>query len=220
MFMDIQFIRESFVSLVKRNYLSVIVGFLGLIFFSYGLIALSGSSQSQSGEIVFEAGKDSLQSETASVSGASVKSLGMLIDVEGAAVSPGVYSLSLGARVKDALIAAGGLSGDADRGWITKNLNLAAKLTDGAKIYAPKISDALSDLNNANNGSVNQGGSQSKININAASSVELDSLPGIGQVTAEKIIRLRPYSEINDLLSKKAVSSKVFEQIKEKITAY
>ena len=60
----------------------------------------------------------------------------------------------------------------------------------------------------------------SQININAASEQELDSLPGIGPIYAQKIINGRPYSSIDELLSKKIVGSKVFEEIKEKITVY
>ncbi|PIZ98145.1 MAG: transporter, partial [Candidatus Levybacteria bacterium CG_4_10_14_0_2_um_filter_35_8] len=61
-------------------------------------------------------------------------------------------------------------------------------------------------------------GNTGAINVNSASAQELDSLPGIGPVTAEKIISGRSYTSINDLLEKKVVSEKVFNQIKDKIT--
>ncbi len=119
----------------------------------------------------------------------------------------------MGARIKDTLIVAKGLSSDANRDWVTKTLNLAAKLTDGDKIYIPKINDSSENLGTASRNS-------ELININTASEKELDSLSGVGPATAEKIISLRPYQNINDLLSKKAVSSKVFEGIKDKVTVY
>jgi len=57
------------------------------------------------------------------------------------------------------------------------------------------------------------------VNINSASVHELDGLPGIGEVTADKIINNRPYERIEALVEKKIVGQKVFEQIKEKIVA-
>ncbi len=58
------------------------------------------------------------------------------------------------------------------------------------------------------------------ININTASESQLDTLPGIGPVTAQKIIVGRQYGSIDELLSKKVVGAKVFEQLKDKISVY
>ena len=58
------------------------------------------------------------------------------------------------------------------------------------------------------------------ININTASEPELDSLTGIGPITARKIIGGRQYNLISELKDKKMVSARVFDQIKDKITAY
>jgi len=58
------------------------------------------------------------------------------------------------------------------------------------------------------------------ININTASSEDLDSLPGVGPVTADKIINGRPYQTINDLIDRKILTNKVFSQIKDKISAF
>lgn len=62
-------------------------------------------------------------------------------------------------------------------------------------------------------------GASSLVNVNTATSSELDALPGVGPVTAGKIIINRPYRSVDELLSKNAVSSKVFSQIKDKVTA-
>jgi competence protein ComEA len=61
---------------------------------------------------------------------------------------------------------------------------------------------------------------QPTVNINTASESELDTLPGVGNVTAGKIISNRPYNALDELLSKKVVNTGVFEQIKDKITIY
>jgi DNA uptake protein ComE-like DNA-binding protein len=63
------------------------------------------------------------------------------------------------------------------------------------------------------------GETQLLVNINSASVGELDMLPGIGKATADKIIGNRPYGSIDELVGKKIVGEKVFEEIKEKIVA-
>lgn len=142
----------------------------------------------------------------------------IFVDVAGAVVNPGVYELKAENRLQEGLIAAGGLSAQADRDWVARNLNLAVKLKDGAKIYIPKIGEGTKSTTGiAGTGEVSTSG---LVNINTASLSQLDKLPGIGPVTGQKIIDNRPYSDINELLTKKVVGNKVFEQIKEKITVY
>lgn len=191
---------EDFKDLVLSNKSKLIplgLGVLGLILLSTGLIA---SLNSKPEEITFK------QAESVP----SPSSREIKVDVSGAVVKPGVYSLSDNSRIQDALIAASGLSFDADRNWVSKNINLAQKITDGFKIYVPKVGES----------SVLGSIKSSLININSASESELDSLPGIGIVTAQKIIENRPYSDINELISKKVVSAKVFDKIKGSISIY
>lgn len=198
---------DKYIPLLKQYFLPFGLGLFGLIFLVYGLIALLGSSAS-SKDVVFEVGSEATES-------AKVKEI--IVDIAGAVLKPGVYRLPFDARVQDALIAAGGLSEAADRGWVAKNLNLALKLRDGVKIYIPGSGESIT--RSASSGQASEL-SSSLININTASEGELDTLPGIGPVTAAKIINGRPYESVEDLLNKKIVGSKVFEQIKEKITVY
>lgn len=141
----------------------------------------------------------------------------VMVDVGGAVLKPGIYEFSSDNRINDALIAAGGLAEAANRDWVSQNLNLAAKLTDGGKIYIP-----FQDETNTNKDSPRsnlQGLSlKDQVNINTASLAELDTLWGIGPVTAQKIIDSRPYAKIEDLLEKKIVKTNVYEAIKDKIT--
>ena len=140
------------------------------------------------------------------------------IDVSGAVLHPGVYTLPASKRIKDAIDTAGGISNDADSDWVAKHVNLAAKVKDGVKIYIPKKGETSATLGTSNNNAVSIAGPESgKININTASESELDSLPGVGDVTAKKIIAGRPYSDTQELLSKKIVGPAVFEKIKEQI---
>lgn len=143
----------------------------------------------------------------------------LLVDVAGAVIKPGVYELKAGARINEALIAAGGLGEEADREWVEKNLNLAAKVTDGQKIYIPSREE--SNTNKDSPRSTLQGLSlKEKININTASSAELDTLWGVGEATAKKIIDSRPYGAVEELLTKKAVKNNVYEAIKDSVSVY
>ena len=123
----------------------------------------------------------------------------VLVHVAGAVVEPGVYQLLGDARVRDALVAAGGPTETAD--W--NALNLAATVTDGTKVYVPTFGEELppslaSSLADPS-GSVPTG----PIDVNAADAAALDSLPGIGPATAAAIVTERerngPFVDIDDL---------------------
>jgi len=140
----------------------------------------------------------------------------IVVDLSGAVIKPDVYELVSGSRINDLLVMAGGLAAGADRDWVAKNINLAQKLADGAKIYIPKVGE-LSSLNPANSSiPLNL----SKINLNTATIPELDTLWGIGEATAKKIISGRPFQKPEDLLYKKIVKSNVWEAIKDLVTVY
>jgi competence protein ComEA len=214
--MDSQTFLDKYSPVLKRHWLPLSLGFVGLMFLAYGLIALIGSSNS-SKEIIFEAGSDSSLSSEPTLIQDKVGDI--VVDVEGAVLKPGVYHMAADSRLSDGLIIAGGLSGTADRDWLAKNLNLAVKLRDGAKIYIPRIGETEAESIKGVK-SIKGVDAEDKININSASEEILDSLPGVGPVTAQKVINGRPYSSIDELLSRKIVGSKVFEEVKEKITAY
>lgn len=136
----------------------------------------------------------------------------MVVEISGEVEKPGVYKLPFDSRVEDLLIMAGGLSSGADRNWVEKNINRAAKLSDGQKVYIPNKTNNFS----GGGGQVNNG----LINVNTADAKTLDSLPGIGPVYAQNIIEHRPYSNTQELVSKGAITASVYEKIKDKITLY
>ncbi len=147
-------------------------------------------------------------------------------EIAGEVITPGVYKLSNGSRIDELLVVAGGFSKDADRVWTDKYLNRAAKLTDGQKVYIPKVgeqSNVLSAKITAGDQTAStafSSDSSGLININTASANQLDSLPGIGPTYAQKIIEHRPYSTLEELVSKGAIKQNLFEKIKDKITIY
>lgn len=137
----------------------------------------------------------------------SVKSEQLVVHVDGAVVNPGVYSLEAGSRIGDLVTKAGGLTEEAD----SARINLAAKVADGQKIQIAKIGQAgVSSVAGVSTNSL--------IGINGATTSQLNSLPGVGDVTSAKIIAGRPYSSIDELKSRKIVSSSVFEKIRELIS--
>lgn len=191
----------------------LILALIGIVFLVV-TISLFIKSQSASSEIVF--------SQTASPS-SQVK---IRIDIEGAVISPGVYELADGSRIADALISAGGLSADASRDWVAQNLNRAARLTDGSKVYIPTKDELSSDksasslpLSAAKMGDI--AGSTSKtVNINTTSSSELEALAGVGPVTSGKIISGRPYQRIEELVERKIIGKALFDKLKDSLTIY
>lgn len=210
---------EKYTPFILKYKLPLSLGFTGMILFIYGLIAsFSGSganylTKQNSDGIIFTSGSDS----TAGVKSAETKRE-ITVDIAGGVMTPGVYKLPEGSRMDDALMIAGGMSADADRELIARQLNLAAKLADGSKVYIPRAGESTtSSTGTTSTTSLSVSG---LINVNSASLSDLDTLSGIGPVTAQKIIDNRPYQTIEDLLNKKAVTNSVFEKIKEKISTY
>lgn len=164
-------------------------------------------------------------------SAASTKTI--WVDVEGAVVNAGVYELSMDARVNEALTAAGGMNGDADRIWVKRFINLAQRIPDGAKIYIPTMGETynndqlpINQLPISNNAGQTMGvmtggllGEEQNgvVNINTASKSELDSLWGIGEKRAEAIIANRPYSNVEELKEKAGIPANVFDRIKSEV---
>lgn len=138
----------------------------------------------------------------------------VLVDITGAVNKPGVYRFPIGARVGEAIEAAGGFSEEANQPWVAKNVNLAQPLVDGGKVYIPFI-DETADSQNDN--STNVAGLQS-ISVNSATINQLTELWGIGEARAQAIIDNRPYQTIDEVKEKANIPSNVWEQIKDEIS--
>lgn len=148
------------------------------------------------------------------------------VEIAGEVINPGVYKLPGGSRVDDLLLRAGGFSESADRVWAGKYLNRAAKLIDGQKVYVPKSNEQSNAATAKNSGlvqstsSIFSSDSNGLIDINSASLSQLDSLPGIGPVYGQSIIDHRPYSNVEELLSKAVLRKSVYEKIKDVVSVY
>jgi competence protein ComEA len=131
----------------------------------------------------------------------------IVVDVEGAIEKPGVYELPAESRLLNALQKAGGLSTGADRYVIAKNFNLAKKLSDEEKVYLPFLEERDQNVLG-----VSQGG---LTNLNTASLSQLELLPNIGPVRAQKIIDNRPYQQLEELVSKKVLGESTYTKLAE-----
>jgi competence protein ComEA len=177
---------------------AILVGGLALV------IAIGGPSG-------VAAGPDAtaLAAETGVAAGATT----VVVDIAGAVVTPGVYRLATGARIGDAIEAAGGFGPRVDAARAARELNLAAALKDGQQVHVPSRDDA----GTGNGGDGSGGSSKTLIDLNSATQAELESLPGIGPVTAGKIVEARaeaPFRAIDDLRERGLVGQKTFDSIR------
>ena len=166
----------------------------------------------------------------------------IVVHVTGAVKSPGVYYLSAGARVHEAIEKAGGRTDRAD----IHSLNLAAKIRDGQQIDVPEIRQIPDVKQSASISNAAQGHTTptspdlsvppqpsmqrsapsdgSRININTATSQELQTLPRIGPALAQRIIEYRQtsgrFSTVDDLTNVKGIGEKTLEKIRDSITVY
>ncbi len=198
---------EKISLIVKEFGVFILVGMVGVGIVLYGLWGVIGSEK---------ATVEIIKNQDL---GSSIGSVGLItVDVSGAVEKPGVYQLPSGSRIGDALVAGGGLSGDADREWVAKTINLAEVVEDGEKVYIPSIQTISDSVSQKTGVSVSQ--KSGMVNINTASLTELDGLEGIGEVRAKTILDNRPYSKIDDLVDKAKIPEGVYEKIKDKITVY
>ncbi|WP_026666937.1 helix-hairpin-helix domain-containing protein [Butyrivibrio sp. AE2005] len=155
----------------------------------------------------------------------------LVVYVCGAVSEPGVYELSFGSRINDAVIAAGGFSDEAD----TTYVNLAAEISDGAKLRIPTLEETeeikgkgnvLSEDFNSFDKTGHDVDVKSVncelININSATEEELKTLPGIGDSIAARIVKYRQqngkFNSIEDIMEISGIKDKLFSKIKEYIT--
>ncbi|MGI8383278.1 helix-hairpin-helix domain-containing protein [Robertmurraya sp. P23] len=143
-----------------------------------------------------------------------------LVDVKGAVENPGVYEVMLDERVIDVIEKAGGLKEGADE---TK-INFAGRVTDEMVLYIPLIGEEGENMivsAGASSTSTSTSQGEGKININKATSDELQNLPGIGPSKADAIIAYREenglFQTIDDLKLVTGIGDKTFEKLQDQI---
>ena len=184
----------------------IILGVLSLLFVALSITIFIKSYQ------VATPIRFSSDAGVASASGGEVlNEPGILVDIEGAVVAPGVYRLPAGSRVQELLELAGGFTESADVVQISKSINRAARLVDGAKLYVPSVAEGVAATQT-------DSPEATRVHLNTGSLQDLVALSGVGEVIAQKIVAGRPYLRPEELVEKGAVSQSLFEKIKDQLT--
>lgn len=189
-------------------------------FYSVSRADVDNSVSDNSGAVIADSPVDEKQSDNTELS------LTVVVDIAGAVKTPGIYRLKQNARLNDLILLAGGfLQSQVDRGYISRQLNLATKLVDGEKYYIPYWHDRgesgeisqIATTSKTQKAALSTDKQQQteKVSLNHASSSELEKLSGIGKVRSQAIISNRPYQDIVELVEKKIISEKLFNQLKE-----
>ncbi|HSP53771.1 MAG TPA: helix-hairpin-helix domain-containing protein [Cryobacterium sp.] len=155
--------------------------------------------------------------------GASASGARIFVHVLGAVRRPGLFELSAGARVMDAVAAAGGLTETAD----PAGTNLARALSDGEQLYLPQLGEVPAGpppgSGAAGSGASGSGGGASAlVNLNTATVADLDTLPRIGPAMAQRILDYRdangPFAAVDDLRNVTGIGEKTFEALSALVT--
>jgi len=140
----------------------------------------------------------------------------LLVDVAGWVRRPGVYGFAEGSRIVDAIEAAGG----ARPGAALELLNLAAPLVDGTQVLVVK--EGAAPAAPVSDAPVAPGAPGGLVNINTAGAVELEALPGIGEVIAQRIVDHRtangPFASVDELLEVSGIGEAILGSIRELVT--
>ena len=152
----------------------------------------------------------------------------VVVHIIGEVNNPGVVTLPEGSRIIDAINKAGGKTEEAD----LSKINLAYIVEDGTQIYIPRINENLNQVNLITDGAgigviindsnLEENEVEVKVNINTANKEKLETLPGIGETTAQKIIDYREsngkFKTIEDIKNVSGIGDAKFESLKDKIT--
>jgi competence protein ComEA len=141
----------------------------------------------------------------------------LAVHVAGRVRRPGLVRLPTGSRVQDAIRAAGGATSGADLDAI----NLARKLTDGEQIRVPAPGDPAPPPDLAVTPGSSGATPSAPLDLNTATPEQLDTLPGVGEVTASRIVTYRsahPFTTVDELLEVPGIGQRRFDQLKDLVT--
>jgi competence protein ComEA len=215
-------------SLIPRSALLIsgVAGLLGVLAF---LLAFASDG---AGTVLVEGGASLESAGLVTGNGAGVDPTArsgdpeLVVEIVGAVNRAGVFRLPPGSRVGDLVAAAGGYGTRVDTDRASRELNLAATLHDGDQVRVPSRDDEETAETSRTGDSLRSTGASAadasgQLDLNRATSAELEALPGIGPVTAGKILTSReerPFGEVQDLRTRKLVGEKTFEKLKDLVT--
>jgi competence protein ComEA len=214
---------------IPRSALLMAGGVVALVVVAFALAFGAGAN----GTIVIDGGIPLGSANLAGATGepgvaASSTGAELVVEIVGAIARPGVFRLPPGARVGDLVEAAGGYGARVDTERASRDLNLAAPLHDGDQVRVPSRDDQITVATEPGNGqgsgdaSSGSGSSGSgPLDLNVATSAELESLPGIGPVTAAKILTARDaqrFGAVEELRTRGILGEKTYEKVRDLVT--
>jgi competence protein ComEA len=186
------------------------------------LLAAPASGQALPSTSLAPAAEPSVPAGAGDLSPGASSPAELVVDVQGAVRRPGVVVLPAGARVADALRAAGGYSRRADLNAAAGALNLAAPLADGSQVFVPMIGMTAGGPAGPTPGAPVGGGTAGGlVNINTAPPVALEALPGIGPVTVQNIVAGRaqqPFTSVDEMVQREVIDRGQLEDIRDLVT--
>lgn len=221
--------KEIISNLTQKQKILLIIISIALFIFLFMYIYKNLYESENSSEIILNNDINQIQNEQVNEKiGIINEKEKVVIHVVGEVNSPGVVTLEEGARIIDAINAAGGKTEEAD----LSKINLAYVVEDGTQIYIPRINENLNQVELIsteagqsvviNNSNINEEENNTKVNINTANKEKLETLPGIGETTAQKIIDYREqngkFTKIEDLQNVSGIGEAKFNSLKDKIT--
>jgi competence protein ComEA len=139
----------------------------------------------------------------------------VVVDVVGAVRRPGLYRLEQGSRIADAVARAGGATPKAQLAQV----NLAAPLADGEQVFIPKHGAPGTALPSASGSAAGAGTGTAPVQLSTATLEQLDSLPGVGPATAQKILDYRAkhgaFSSVEELDAVPGIGPKRLDQLRD-----
>ena len=221
--------KEIISNLTQKQKILLIIISIALFIFLFMYIYKNLYESENSSEIILNNDINQIQNEQVNEKiGIINEKEKVIIHVVGEVNSPGVVTLEEGARIIDAINAAGGKTEEAD----LSKINLAYVVEDGTQIYIPRINENLNQVELIsteagqsvviNNSNINEEENNTKVNINTANKEKLETLPGIGETTAQRIIDYREqngkFTKIEDLQNVSGIGEAKFNSLKDKIT--
>jgi competence protein ComEA len=204
----------------RRLFVYIAVGLVVLVVGTLGVVSMRGGSASSADDVTIVAGGPA----TGAVDGAGPSSSTtstaraplIYVQVAGAVRRPGVYQVAPDARVFQAVLAAGGFTEDADQQGVT----LAARLTDGCRVYVPQVGETVVDQTVAPQPQIGGtgGATTGPVLLNSATLEQLDSLPGVGPAIAQDIIAYReaqgPFTSVEQLTEVPGIGPAKLEKLR------